>query len=81
MKVQLKPSICEVWEKGDTRYKMKTGIQYEMEITEPDYYGDPYIAGLENYSNGEPETAYFRLDDLIGELGEINQENYPELYL
>ena len=82
MKVQLKPSICEGWIKGDSRYNMKTRVQYDMRISYPGWEGGEHGAALDNPYTYDAYSAYFELVDLLDPQGlEITQENYPELYL
>ena len=85
MKVQLKPEICSTWGEEDSRCGMTSGVWYDMWTVPKDL---PGLDALDNpgvdvliQNPVTPDTAWFELSDLIGELGEINQENYPELYL
>jgi len=85
MKVQLKPEICSAWDEYDSRCGMTSGIWYDMKTVPKDL---PGLDALDNpgvdviIQNPEtPDEAWFELSDLIGEDGEINQKNYPELYI
>ena len=81
MKVQLKPESCITWDEYDSRWGMTSGIWYDM-ITKPEDLpglGDCGVVVIQNPET--PDEAYFGLFDIIGEDGEINPKNYPELYL